>query len=75
MGGGRAFQSADVGNAQDERNALLAYELQKSIIHGVPVEDRGLKRSRFEVLREARMPAILIRGWIYEPAVGRPEHL
>ena len=62
VGGGRSPQSADTGNAQDERNVLLAYELQKSITHGMPLEDRGMKRSRFEVLREARMPAILIEG-------------
>jgi N-acetylmuramoyl-L-alanine amidase len=62
VGGGRSPQSADAGNAQDERNVLLAYEVQKSITHGLPLEDRGMKRSRFEVLRAARMPAILIEG-------------
>jgi N-acetylmuramoyl-L-alanine amidase len=62
VGGGRSAQSSDAGNAHDERNALLAYELQRSITRGLPVEDRGMKRSRFEVLREARMPAILIEG-------------
>ena len=62
VGGGRSAQSPDTGNAQDEHNALLAYEVQKSITHGLSVEDRGMKRSRFEVLREARMPAILIEG-------------
>jgi N-acetylmuramoyl-L-alanine amidase len=62
VGGGRASESPDIGNAQDERNALLAYEVQKSITHGLLLEDRGMKRSRFEVLREARMPAILIEG-------------
>ncbi len=62
VGGGRSADSADTGNAQDDRNALLAYEVQKSITRGLPVEDRGMKRSRFEVLREARMPAILIEG-------------
>jgi N-acetylmuramoyl-L-alanine amidase len=71
VGGGRAAEPADTGNAQDERNVLLAYELQKSITHthGLPLEDRGMKRSRFEVLREARMPAILIEGgFMSEPA-------
>jgi N-acetylmuramoyl-L-alanine amidase len=78
VGGGKSSQPADIGNAQDERNALLAYEVLKSITHGLPLEDRGMKRSRFEVLREARMPAILIEGGfmsqpedaknIYDPA-------
>jgi N-acetylmuramoyl-L-alanine amidase len=72
VGGGKAFQSADVGNAQDERNALLAYDVQKSITRAVPVEDRGVKRSRFEVLREARMPAILIEGgFMSQPSDAR----
>jgi N-acetylmuramoyl-L-alanine amidase len=78
VGGGRSTESRDTGNAQDERNALLAYEVQRSVTRGLPLEDRGLKRSRFEVLREARMPAILIEGGfmsqrddaknIYDPA-------
>ncbi|HEY3915717.1 MAG TPA: N-acetylmuramoyl-L-alanine amidase [Verrucomicrobiae bacterium] len=61
-GAGKSSQSAETGNTQDEHNALLAYEVQKSITHGLPLEDGGMKRSRFEVLREARMPAILIEG-------------
>jgi N-acetylmuramoyl-L-alanine amidase len=62
VGGGKSPQSSDTGNAHDERNALLAYEVQRSITRTLPVEDRGMKRSRFEVLREARMPAILVEG-------------
>jgi N-acetylmuramoyl-L-alanine amidase len=69
VGGGRASQSADIGNAHDERNALLAYEVQKSIIHDRLLDDRGVKRSRFEVLCQARMPAILIEGgFMSQPA-------
>ena len=62
QGGGRSSQPAEAGNAQDERNVLLAYQLQKSITQSLPLEDLGLKRSRFEVLRLARMPAALIEG-------------
>ncbi len=69
VGGGRSPQSAEPGNAHDERNALLAYEVQKSITRSLPLDDRGVKRSRFEVLREARMPAILIEGgFMSQPA-------
>lgn len=77
-GGGRAEEASALGNVQDDRNVLLAYELQKSISRGLPLEDRGMKRARFEVLREARQPAVLIEGGflsnasdaknIYEPA-------
>ena len=71
-GGGRSEQAAETGNGQDERNALLAYELQRSIIRGLPVEDRGMKRARFEVLREARMPAALVEGgFLSNPADAR----
>jgi len=61
-GGGKSFHPAETGNARDDRNVLLAYQVQKSICHNLPVEDLGLKRSRFEVLRLARMPAILVEG-------------
>jgi N-acetylmuramoyl-L-alanine amidase len=61
-GGGKSYHPAENGNAQDDRNVLLAYQIQKSITHSMPLEDLGLKRSHFEVLRLARMPAILIEG-------------
>jgi N-acetylmuramoyl-L-alanine amidase len=61
-GGGRGRNPPETGNAHDPQNALLAYEMVKSITSGVPVADRGMKRSRFEVLRDAAMPAILIEG-------------
>ena len=77
-GGGKAPRLPEPGNAHDDKNVLLAYEMEKSITAAVPLEDRGLKRSRFEVLREAVMPAVLIEGGflsnpsdarhIYDPA-------
>lgn len=72
VGGGKSPQSAEPANAVDDRNALLAYEVQRSIIRGLRLEDRGMKRSRFQVLREARMPAILIEGgFMSQPADAR----
>jgi N-acetylmuramoyl-L-alanine amidase len=61
-GGGKGPHPREAGNAHDDQNALLAYEMLKAITAGLPLEDRGMKRSRFEVLREAAMPAILIEG-------------
>jgi len=61
-GGGRSEEGPFVGNEQNDRNVLLAYEMQRSLVRNLPMEDRGMKRSRFEVLREAHMPAILIEG-------------
>lgn len=61
-----------VGNRHDEKNVLLAYEMQKSYVKNLGVEDRGVKRARFEVLREATMPAILIEGgFMSHPTEGR----
>jgi N-acetylmuramoyl-L-alanine amidase len=50
------------GNQQDAQNILLAYQLQKSLVTSLGVEDRGMRRARFEVLRSAKMPAVLIEG-------------
>lgn len=61
-----------IGNRHDERNVLLAYEMQKSYANNLGVDDRGVKRARFEVLREATMPAILIEGgFMSHPAEGK----
>jgi N-acetylmuramoyl-L-alanine amidase len=60
--GGHGSRESSPGNMQNSRNILLASELQKSILKTTGLEDRGLKRARFEVLREARMPAVLIEG-------------
>ena len=49
-------------NGNDEKNMQLAYQLQKSLVRGLAAEDRSVKRARFQVLREAAMPAVLIEG-------------
>ena len=50
------------GNRHDAQNVLLAYQLQKSLVSKLSVEDRGLRRARFSVLCTAAMPAVLIEG-------------
>ena len=50
------------GNRYDDRNMLLAYQTQKALCRSLPVEDRGVKRARYQVLRDAAMPGILIEG-------------
>jgi len=50
----------------------LAYQMQKSYEKTMSVEDRGVKRARFQVLREAAMPAILIEGgFMSHPTEGK----
>jgi N-acetylmuramoyl-L-alanine amidase len=61
-GGGLGGDPAYAGNSTDDRNILLAYDLLKAITTSLPVEDIGVKRERYVVLRDARMPAVLIEG-------------
>lgn len=59
------------GNRYDEQNLLLAYQLQKSLVGQLGSPDRGVRRARFEVLREAAMPAALVEaGFLSHPVEG-----
>jgi len=59
------------GNRNDSKNLLLAYQIQRSLVHGLKSMDRGVRRARFEVLREATMPAVLIEaGFLTHPTEG-----
>jgi N-acetylmuramoyl-L-alanine amidase len=61
--GGELFGSGiKPGNRFDDKNMYLAYQIQKSLLAGLPTEDRGVKRARYAVLRTAEMPAVLIEG-------------
>jgi N-acetylmuramoyl-L-alanine amidase len=61
-GGQRANHGSLPGNRRDPQNVFLAYQLQKHLVKDLGAEDRGLRRARFEVLRSAKMPAVLIEG-------------
>jgi N-acetylmuramoyl-L-alanine amidase len=50
------------GNRWDERNVWLAHCVHAAAISATGVADRGVRRARFEVLRDANCPAILIEG-------------
>jgi len=50
------------GNRFNDFNMLLAYQIQKALVGRLGTEDRGVRRARFEVLREAAMPAVLVEG-------------
>ncbi len=68
-GGGAGWFAGNRFNAQ---NSLLAYQLQKSLTTGLSVEDRGMKRARFAVLRDATMPAVLVEGgFMTHPVEGQ----
>lgn len=69
---GRGNSGAVHGNRNDSRNMLLAYQIQKSLLRSTKAEDRGVKRARYQVLREAHMPAVLIEsGFMSNPAEAR----
>jgi len=60
------------GNQHNDQNLFLAYQVQKALTHGLAAEDRGVRRARFAVLRDAVMPAVLIEaGFMTHPAEGR----
>jgi N-acetylmuramoyl-L-alanine amidase len=54
--------SAVTGNRNDAQNMLLAYEIHKALVRSAGSDDRGVKRARFEVLRTAAMPAVLVEA-------------
>jgi N-acetylmuramoyl-L-alanine amidase len=49
-------------NRAEQKSLLLAYEVQKSLVRNLGAKDRGVRRARYWVLRDATMPAILIEG-------------
>ena len=60
------------GNRYNDLNLFLAYQVQKSLTRTLAVQDRGVRRARFAVLRDAAMPAVLIEaGFMSHPAEGR----
>jgi len=60
------------GNRNNSKNLLLAYQIQKSLVRNLDSEDRGVRRARFEVLREATMPAALVEaGFLSHPTEGK----
>jgi len=66
-----AGAGASAGTQWNDKNMFLAYLLQKSLA-ACHVEDRGVKRARFEVLRDASMPAALIEaGFLSHAVEGR----
>ena len=59
-GGSRSRRSP--GNKQDSLNALLAFQVHKSMVQNSEFLDRGVKRAGFIVLRDVKMPGILVEG-------------
>ena len=61
-----------VANRQEDESLMLAYQIQKWLTGNLNLNDRGVRRARFAVLRDARMPAILIEGgYMTNPYEGK----
>jgi N-acetylmuramoyl-L-alanine amidase len=61
-----------MANRVQTRSVVLAYQVQKSLVRSLNCPDRGVRRARFAVLRDAEMPAILIEsGYMTNPTEGR----
>lgn len=59
-------------NRFEDKSLWLAYQLEKSLVQNLRVPDRGVRRARFAVLRDATMPAILIEcGYMTHPAESK----
>lgn len=67
-----AGHGACPANRVEDKSLLLAYQMQKSLVKNLGLTDRSVRRARFEVLRTAEMPAILIEGgYMSHPVEGK----
>lgn len=58
----RSDEEACAGNKADERNVWLAHCVQRSLVQGTGSNDRGVRRARFVVIRDAPCPAVLVES-------------
>ncbi len=56
------MQRAYPGNAQDASNVRLAFCLQRRILQRTGLPDRGVRRARYALLRDAPMAAALVEA-------------
>lgn len=57
---GKPENQSNPGNVYDKSNTILAYHVHRGILGSTSAEDRGIKHARFNVIRDASCPAILI---------------
>jgi N-acetylmuramoyl-L-alanine amidase len=71
QGEGRDHGST-MANRYECKSLLFAYQIEKSLVQNLGVNDRGVRRARFAVLCDAAMPGILIEcGYMTHPVEGK----
>jgi N-acetylmuramoyl-L-alanine amidase len=50
------------GNARDSENIALAAAIHSSMVRNLRMPDRGIKRARFVVIKNIRIPGVLLEG-------------
>lgn len=50
------------GNAQDPQNIALAAAVHSAMVNNLRVTDRGIKRARFVVIKNIKIPGVLLEG-------------
>ncbi len=51
-----------LGQEQDPQNTALATAIHASVVRTLGLPDRGIKRARYAVIRELRVPGVLVEG-------------
>jgi N-acetylmuramoyl-L-alanine amidase len=60
------------GNAHDEHNIALTASIHAMVLTRMAAFDRGVKHARFHVLRDVKIPAVLVEGgFISSPTEGQ----
>jgi N-acetylmuramoyl-L-alanine amidase len=60
------------GNAHDEHNIALTASIHAMVLSRMAAFDRGVKHARFHVLRDVKIPAVLVEGgFISSPTEGQ----
>ena len=60
------------GNGQDGQNIALTASIHATILTKLAAVDRGVRHARFYVLRDVKIPAVLVEGgFLSDPAEGQ----
>jgi N-acetylmuramoyl-L-alanine amidase len=60
------------GNVMDEQNVALTASIHATVLSRLAAFDRGVKHARFHVLRDVKIPAVLVEGgFISHPVEGQ----